>query len=478
MAFQQISDTLEVQYASVFAPLYPTIGQRMRLAAYQARASNPLINPPLQAVAAWASGTLYAVGNVVSNGGNDYVCYTGGTSAGSGGPTGTGAAGITDNTVVWFFYGLTSTTSNSAIAPTVTTTASLPGPLTNAYVIQTNDANFFYSGGVPSVVFSTQYRFPAANASPSSGNATANGNNYSFGVSFYTDAPKFTIRVGFSGRPYYFIVDGQYISLFGSNPAGSGTYYTVLDFTSVGGRKPRLITMESDSSSTFLQVNVDSASQVWAPDTNNSIRVIVEGDSYTSGGNAFPIAGNTSWPAQVGKLLGWNDVWNAAIGGTGYISTNGGLNLNLLGRITDITANSPNIVLVMAGADDARVFTMPQIQAAAITYYQQLRASLPGVPIIVTGIWASNSNSTIVAAENAIKTAVMQMKDPLMFFIPIATDTTGDWSTGTGNVNATTGTGNNDVYIGSDGAHPVQKGIDFLAYRLANAIRNVIAQIP
>lgn len=49
----------------------------------------------------WAASTAYAVGDVVQNdSGRVYRCTTAGTSAGSGGPTGTSAA-ITDNTVVW-----------------------------------------------------------------------------------------------------------------------------------------------------------------------------------------------------------------------------------------------------------------------------------------------------------------------------------------------------------------------------------------
>lgn len=49
---------------------------------------------------AWAISTAYEAGVVVKNGSNVYVCRTAGTSAGSGGPTGTGA-GITDGTAVW-----------------------------------------------------------------------------------------------------------------------------------------------------------------------------------------------------------------------------------------------------------------------------------------------------------------------------------------------------------------------------------------
>lgn len=49
---------------------------------------------------AWAAGTAYVPFTWVANGGNVYVCVTAGTSAGSGGPTGTGS-GIVDGTAVW-----------------------------------------------------------------------------------------------------------------------------------------------------------------------------------------------------------------------------------------------------------------------------------------------------------------------------------------------------------------------------------------
>jgi hypothetical protein len=52
---------------------------------------------------AWVNSTAYAVGVLVLNDTNKiYECVTAGTSAGSGGPTGTGSA-ITDGTVVWSY---------------------------------------------------------------------------------------------------------------------------------------------------------------------------------------------------------------------------------------------------------------------------------------------------------------------------------------------------------------------------------------
>jgi hypothetical protein len=52
----------------------------------------------------WAPGTVYATNALVKNGTDLYVCTTGGTSAGSGGPTGLGT-GITDNTCTWAHIG-------------------------------------------------------------------------------------------------------------------------------------------------------------------------------------------------------------------------------------------------------------------------------------------------------------------------------------------------------------------------------------
>jgi hypothetical protein len=50
----------------------------------------------------WAPSTTYTAGQVVANGANAYRCVTGGTSAASGGPTGTGTA-IHDGGVIWTF---------------------------------------------------------------------------------------------------------------------------------------------------------------------------------------------------------------------------------------------------------------------------------------------------------------------------------------------------------------------------------------
>lgn len=52
----------------------------------------------------WQASTAYLLNQQVNNGGNVYKATTAGTSAGSGGPTGTGS-GITDGSAVWTYLG-------------------------------------------------------------------------------------------------------------------------------------------------------------------------------------------------------------------------------------------------------------------------------------------------------------------------------------------------------------------------------------
>lgn len=63
----------------------------------------PVTTTPRALIVAWTNTTAYAVGELATNnGGKLYACITVGTSAGSGGPTGT-TANITDGTAHWMY---------------------------------------------------------------------------------------------------------------------------------------------------------------------------------------------------------------------------------------------------------------------------------------------------------------------------------------------------------------------------------------
>lgn len=76
---------------------------------------------------AWTSTTGYGVGEVIRNAGKIYVCVTAGTSAGSGGPTGTDpAADIVDGTCEWRYV---ATGTAATIADVTATEAGADGTL-------------------------------------------------------------------------------------------------------------------------------------------------------------------------------------------------------------------------------------------------------------------------------------------------------------------------------------------------------------
>jgi hypothetical protein len=81
------------------------------------------------APSAWQATTAYTVGKHVTNDTSPvkiYICTTAGTSAGSGGPTGTGS-GITDGTCVWSYVGpkssITATDNTTKVTVEATTVA-------------------------------------------------------------------------------------------------------------------------------------------------------------------------------------------------------------------------------------------------------------------------------------------------------------------------------------------------------------------
>ena len=90
---------------------------------------------------AWTISTAVKVGTVVTNSGGVYICITAGTTAGSGGPTGT-TNGQTDNTATWNYVG-------GAPPTAFYSTAQRPGSL----LVQGNQGAFFQRLPGPNTYF-------------------------------------------------------------------------------------------------------------------------------------------------------------------------------------------------------------------------------------------------------------------------------------------------------------------------------------
>jgi lysophospholipase L1-like esterase len=454
-----------------------SLGMKLRRLAAAAQVSNPLMTAPLAPAPAWVANTAYIPGNVVTNGGNLYQCNVGGTAAVSGGPTGTGAALITDNTAKWYFMGVPVTTSASPVAPTISTLNSNPGGLTSSYTYASRPDVFQIAGGHPVFTSSGHYCI-GTTSSPNVGNC---GNSLllsatHYGISFWTDAPTFTIVTDHgAANPYRILINNQYVNLSSVSIGNSADpEFQQIDFSTAGLRFPRLVTFEASNSTTFTGVNIGPLDSIWAPSSKDYVRAIFVGDSIVGSTNAqIP---DSDVGRQLGKLMGW-DVWPSATGGTGLTVDNGGNGYAYVNRITDVTSYSPNIVLFNASTNDGGA-SSSTITSAAVAYMTTLRSALPSVPIIVTGIIAAGNPSSNTTNETAVQAAVTSLNDPRIFFVPVTTLTT-PWFTGTGNIGSPSGSGSNDVYSATNAPHLTPGGYTYLAQQLATAIRNnVLPFIP
>lgn len=462
-----------------------TFGMQLRRLAAAAQINNPLINVPLGPAPTWVANTVYSVGQVVTNGANQYICNVSGAAASSGGPTGTGNAAITDNLASWYFYGLAQPAAAAVNQPAISTSASVPGGLTQTIAMNASPSPFYYTNGLPFVDGFGSYSFYSAYTI----GTTKNQEN--FAVTFITDATKIGIKV-FGSSPYKtarIIVDGQYVTVSGYIPGtGGNPSYVVVDFTSAGARKSRVITYSSTSQqNTFGGIAIGPTEEAWAPSTKDRLRVVWIADSIASGGGSpgsSPSVEDADTPRQVGQLLGWSDVFDTGQGGIGYINTNTGAGYTYVQQFTNfVVGNSlnPNILIIAGGQNDpnAAGYSTSVETAAVLTMLQTARAAYSTIPIIVLGVFpgATGPSATYIALETAIKAGVTQFGDANTYFIPITNDPVQAWMTGTGKVSSTTGTGNSDAYTSADNVHATDMGRIYQAQRMAQAILNVIQNI-
>ena len=102
----QGGDRVFLATSSTFPPRYGDgwkrgdIVRRRNIVAGQGQAEYWCVTAGSAVGAAWSGATTYAVGNRVHNGGQVYVCSAAGTSAVSGGPSGTGT-GLADGSASW-----------------------------------------------------------------------------------------------------------------------------------------------------------------------------------------------------------------------------------------------------------------------------------------------------------------------------------------------------------------------------------------
>lgn len=288
------------------------------------------------------------------------------------------------------------------------------------------------------------------------------------GAEFVTDAPEFELQFYGAGSDHRILVDGEFASTtFVSIPSDGDIWYQKLTFST---RAPRLIRVVGTGGMTFGGVKITALDSVWKSSPPVPLRMICMGDSFTEGIGATNTA--TSLVPYIGGYLGIEDIWASALGGTGYLQTNSG-RVKFRDRLaSDVIAYSPDIVLTMGGINDNSA-DAAALQTEVAAYHAALRAGLPDVLNFVLGPW--NPKGNVVAPVIAAVSAGATAGDPQCYLID---NNTVPWQSQTaGNTSSPAGLGNGDVYLSSDDTHPSQAGHQYLARRVADEIKRIIAAL-
>ena len=197
------------------------------------------------------------------------------------------------------------------------------------------DARFYPTGG--GLMTNAGKYFYACFTNVASTNVMYSGNSRGPMVqrlTFNPRASKVLIQIG-TFTQFRLLINDRYLSLsVTTQPSTTG--FVLLDFTAVGGRLPRKVTVEIPFSF-YMPANIFLLPQdeLVPVSISDRFRMIVLGDS-TVGASGSPTAAD-GWSQAMMDALGVSDGWNSSIGGTGYNSMNPaltGLN-NLPSRIGD-----------------------------------------------------------------------------------------------------------------------------------------------
>ena len=176
-------------------------------------------------------------------------------------------------------------------------------------------------------------------------------------------------------------------------------------------------------------------------------RVVVLGDSYTSGWNGAGL-GSFNWTSIVGRSRGWT-VTNLAVAGTGY--QNPGWTNQPVGSLVSRTVRlHPDVVILATGHNDSR-WSVASTSREADRVIARLRAGLPEAVLVIVGpIWQNGSPPTrSLALRDHLRRKAAAIGAPFV-------DPLGErWFAGA-----------DHRFIGPDGIHPTSAGHRHIADEL------------
>ena len=202
-------------------------------------------------------------------------------------------------------------------------------------------------------------------------------------VSFIHDGSDIELAV-YNATGMLIRVDGEYVSFTPTTVAATTTYVKL----AFGSRKPRRIDVIGHGLS-FIGACTGWTDMLY-PAPVRGPRVLCFGDSFTQ-------PDVQSWHSWFADCMGWDDVWAAGVGGTGYFATNAGAAKKFRDRIaSDAIAYSPDIVMVLGSLNDLGA-AAATVQSEASALVGQIKDALPAC-LVVGGYNATGGIEKMTAA--------------------------------------------------------------------------------
>ncbi|GAA4813764.1 hypothetical protein ACFQ0K_05715 [Nocardioides caeni] len=191
----------------------------------------------------------------------------------------------------------------------------------------------------------------------------------------------------------------------------------------------------------------------------------------------------------LGSLTGWG-VWNFSESGTGFLNAAssqafGPYQSGVFGsprRLAAISQAPIDLLVVSGSMNDvvAANYSVAGHRAAVTTFLTELAALRPDLPVVLVGIEPMGVLKAQVWDDRAraltANLAAMVGRHPnVVGFIDPYTDR---WLTGTGSIASPQGDGNQDRYIGVDGAHPSVAGVAYYVGRIVEEMRTLRVPAP
>lgn len=281
-------------------------------------------------------------------------------------------------------------------------------------------------------------------------------------IEFMFDGAEFEIKCRGDEAYFRIIVDGEYNSYTPTATPGSGNRFIHVDFASASLRHIRL----EFYLLAWRGIVIPPTATIYAANVSPGPRVIMLGDSFLGGVDGIG--------CHLGNYMGWPDVWEAGIGGTGYLTTNGAYK-SLPDRLsTDLYPHNPDVCIIAMGINDGS-HSAASVGEAAAQVFSNIRGTLPDCTLIVVGPWwhSGNPSQATIDRRNAIESAATA-EGVHLFIDNIGSESAEvnalGWMTGTGNAGDPSGDGNSDIYISADATHPTAEGRLYLGQRLASSI--------